>query len=532
MSIPSDIITEKSWKIVLAKTKVKDNGLQRALANYDRVPEEDPDACLKTIAAVNQCATNLKKSKDAASVPAVLDHITDLLEAIQSELKDLAKAKAEKQKTDAAAAKKEEQESKSDSEQAEQEAEDGAHADKLLACFKKLKSSRDAKYHFIACDAKPYLGLVITKQPIGAKHRNEVTEVSGGSKKYFKPGTVWVDNGKLVFDMDKPPAGFAAKMKKAFKYYTSLNIGVIVGDQTDEDEEGEAETAETEKAKEKPTDVKGPEEGVSGAPGKAPEPGVQDAGGAKAAEEAAAKAATSKTLKIGASVGRGGKNKPEDVMAVQAALNERAKAGLDPDGKLGGKTIQAIKDFQKGLGMPYPDGLVEPGNLTEKALNGEKITIPERPKAAKSAPGGGAPKGGAAAAAGGTAEGAAKGAAGGAKGGGFFGGLDIVEMMKQWAKEAADRKKRAEKLYQEATQKLEEAAKLGGNKSVDPKYKEALQKAYEANQEHDNLIAELIKQAMKAQDEAKAKAVQETIKAGQNVLQTLETAATTILRII
>ena len=90
MSMASDLITEKSWKNVLIKTKFKDNGLQRALANYDRVSEEDPDACLKSIAAVNQCANNLKKSKDAASVPAVLDHITDLIEAIQDELKESA----------------------------------------------------------------------------------------------------------------------------------------------------------------------------------------------------------------------------------------------------------------------------------------------------------------------------------------------------------------------------------------------------------------------------------------------------------
>jgi peptidoglycan hydrolase-like protein with peptidoglycan-binding domain len=67
-------------------------------------------------------------------------------------------------------------------------------------------------------------------------------------------------------------------------------------------------------------------------------------------------------------VGRGGKNKPEDVQAVQVALNRKIKAGLNVDGKCGPSTIKAIMDFQKALGKFRPDGLIEVGRGSARAL--------------------------------------------------------------------------------------------------------------------------------------------------------------------
>jgi peptidoglycan hydrolase-like protein with peptidoglycan-binding domain len=81
-------------------------------------------------------------------------------------------------------------------------------------------------------------------------------------------------------------------------------------------------------------------------------------------------------FEISGTVGRGGKNKLEDVQAVQTALNVRAKAGLTVDGKCGPKTIAAIQAFQKTIGYANPDGLVEPGKATARALGGEKVTVP------------------------------------------------------------------------------------------------------------------------------------------------------------
>jgi peptidoglycan hydrolase-like protein with peptidoglycan-binding domain len=65
---------------------------------------------------------------------------------------------------------------------------------------------------------------------------------------------------------------------------------------------------------------------------------------------------------ISGSVGRAGRNKPEDVKFVQRAL------GLNEDGKCGPQTIGAIERFQKSLGQAKPDGRIDPGGPTLRAL--------------------------------------------------------------------------------------------------------------------------------------------------------------------
>jgi peptidoglycan hydrolase-like protein with peptidoglycan-binding domain len=61
-------------------------------------------------------------------------------------------------------------------------------------------------------------------------------------------------------------------------------------------------------------------------------------------------------------VGRGGKNKPDDVKFVQRAL------GLNEDGKCGPQTIGAIENFQKTLGQARLDGRIDAGGPTLGAL--------------------------------------------------------------------------------------------------------------------------------------------------------------------
>jgi hypothetical protein len=71
---------------------------------------------------------------------------------------------------------------------------------------------------------------------------------------------------------------------------------------------------------------------------------------------------------MGSSVGQGGKNNPEDVQAVQAALNKKMNAGLQVDGNCDNRTIAAIKAFEKALGKSRPDGLIHPGRGAARAL--------------------------------------------------------------------------------------------------------------------------------------------------------------------
>lgn len=78
---------------------------------------------------------------------------------------------------------------------------------------------------------------------------------------------------------------------------------------------------------------------------------------------------------IKGSVGRGGANHTGDVREVQTRLTQR---GADPkgvDGIVGPNTIHAIEVFQHNF-LPHPDGLIEPGHITEKHLFGEHGKIP------------------------------------------------------------------------------------------------------------------------------------------------------------
>jgi peptidoglycan hydrolase-like protein with peptidoglycan-binding domain len=65
---------------------------------------------------------------------------------------------------------------------------------------------------------------------------------------------------------------------------------------------------------------------------------------------------------LGGSVGRGGTNAAGDVRVVQAAL------GLSADGDCGPQTIAAIEAYQRKLGHSKPDGRVDVGGATERAL--------------------------------------------------------------------------------------------------------------------------------------------------------------------
>lgn len=79
---------------------------------------------------------------------------------------------------------------------------------------------------------------------------------------------------------------------------------------------------------------------------------------------ASAAGAVSSPSSLGGSVGRGGQNNPSDVKGIQRAL------GISDDGKCGPATIKAIENFQRSLGQAKPDGRIDPGGPTSRALAG------------------------------------------------------------------------------------------------------------------------------------------------------------------
>ena len=96
----SNLISESSWKTTALKFKVKDNGLQRALAAYEGMGEQDYEDRLKGIAAVCQMAGTLKKAREVILLPDVFKYLAGLTLAAEAARAEIAKAKADSAKAE------------------------------------------------------------------------------------------------------------------------------------------------------------------------------------------------------------------------------------------------------------------------------------------------------------------------------------------------------------------------------------------------------------------------------------------------
>lgn len=93
---------------------------------------------------------------------------------------------------------------------------------------------------------------------------------------------------------------------------------------------------------------------------------------------------------LSASVGNQGKNQKSDVLLIQKLLNKHpfskskpTSMPLQEDGACGNKTITAIRQFQaEVVGMASPDGRIDPGGKSLKALESPQNTFAQAPLAA------------------------------------------------------------------------------------------------------------------------------------------------------
>jgi hypothetical protein len=204
------------------KWKVKDNGLQRALAAYEKLDEKEHAERLKAIGTVSQLAGALGKKPEVAAIPIVATYLGNVDDAAECEQREITKASV-------MTAKKAEAEGK------KQEKEEDAFQIRLLAALQKLKSARDLSYEFIACDAKPYWGVMVAPR-ITAKHKDELTRLTGGSKRFLHPGTCRFDEGKFAFSMENPVSGLARKIQDSILHFCGKKLPIVAGQESVEDD--------------------------------------------------------------------------------------------------------------------------------------------------------------------------------------------------------------------------------------------------------------------------------------------------------
>jgi len=225
------LLTQSGWKSISDKFKIKDNGLQRALAAYEKLDETKYDECLKCLPSIQNLAAALRKTKEVAASKDTSKYLSDLMAAASVELQGVISAKVQAAK--AAAAEKEKEPTNPDRDKEGNGVADSYSA-MLLAALQKLKSSKDLAFEFVICDAKPFCGVMIAKN-INSQHRALLTKVTGGGTRFLPPGTCAFENGKFDFRTEKPVQGLAKRIQDCIKNFTGKKFAVKAGQESEAD---------------------------------------------------------------------------------------------------------------------------------------------------------------------------------------------------------------------------------------------------------------------------------------------------------
>jgi hypothetical protein len=364
----SKALSDGGWKDVSTKNKIKDNGLLKLLGDHKRLSDDAPDEVLASLDQISKLATQLKKAKDVAASPAASKYVGEIIAGAESDRRLAEKTKADAEKKAKAAseaeAKKREQDRKGgDEEEDKDEAGTELLTTKMIPLLRQVK--KGDTMHALVATAGQQVVVMLSRKPISPTRRKLLADhlgVSGGVK-YFH-GHCLQEEGATTFALQTQVAGLAKKLKLALLEQTGLRVNVKCrGEAGDVDADIDAPDAQVAQGSAAPGAPAGQAPGApDGQPGQGPE--------ATAASSAAPEASAGmvRPFEISAAVGRGGKNLEDDVKAVQMALNRRADARLDVDGRCTPKTIEAIVAFQSASGQSQPNGLVEPGRGTARAL--------------------------------------------------------------------------------------------------------------------------------------------------------------------
>jgi hypothetical protein len=128
---------------------------------------------------------------------------------------------------------KEAAEEEDDEEEGEDEPEDAdvaSYPKRLRAALDALKTAKEP-FHFVFCVAKPMPAVMVSKRRVGPGAKKVLTTVTGGSKRFLKPGTVTREGKALVFEVHNPPAKLALLLRNSIEHVTGKKYKIRVGDE-------------------------------------------------------------------------------------------------------------------------------------------------------------------------------------------------------------------------------------------------------------------------------------------------------------
>ena len=330
--IKSKSLGESSWKEILSKNKgLKDNGLQKALAELNKSLEaEDFDASLKGLDVAVKLAGQLKKSKEVSALAAAAKHLAEVIDAAETAIREVSKAKAEaekKAKADAAAqAKKKEKDDEKDAGDEEEESSE-LLTTKLIPLLRTVKGKGEKMHALIATTGKQVV-VLLSRKPISPARRKLLKDELGGAGgiKYI-PGHCIREHGKVTFVLEKEVSGMRKLIEAALYEQTKQRTKVKCRTQDGEyDDEDTDEDTEDDDAEGDDTEQEGDEaeDDDAGQARKADAETDQEEDNAKAADDA---------------------SQPAAAVAVKTAPQELVRAPLlwNSTRKLMQKNIDALK---------------------------------------------------------------------------------------------------------------------------------------------------------------------------------------------
>src|SRR5689334_8731349 len=167
----SKALSDSGWKDVTTKNKIKDNGLLKLLGDHKRIDEDKPDDLLASLDQIVKLATQLKKVKEVAAVPAASKYVTEMIAGAESDRKAAEKAKAEADKKAKAAAEAEAKEKKQGGKDGEDEEEEESEllTTKMIPLLK--HAMKGEPMHVLVATTGKQTMVMLSRKPIPkAKH--------------------------------------------------------------------------------------------------------------------------------------------------------------------------------------------------------------------------------------------------------------------------------------------------------------------------------------------------------------------------